>query len=149
MTPHVCYSDVMRRAVIDTNVLLEGLTHLSPEAEVVDAWADRRFQPCVSTAWALEYQDVLTRKLGVRRQNQALKALQALLVRCDSVPVRFSYRPSSQDPGDDMVVDCVLNCGALQVTNNVKDFRVPSREYGFRVLRPEEFLNFLEQKGQS
>jgi predicted nucleic acid-binding protein len=55
------------RAVIDTNVLFEGLTKLGPAASVVDAWAQKLFQPCVSTALALEYQEVLERKLAVHR----------------------------------------------------------------------------------
>jgi hypothetical protein len=45
-----CYSGVMLRAVVDTNVLFEGLTHLGPAAEVIDAWVAGEFQPCVSTA---------------------------------------------------------------------------------------------------
>jgi len=32
-----------------TNVLFEGLTHLGPAAEVMDAWAGREFLPCIST----------------------------------------------------------------------------------------------------
>lgn len=77
----------MIRAVIDTNVLFEGLTHLGPSAEVVDAWVTKKFQPCVSTALALEYQDVLARKLVPSRGDAALRALQALLARCEYVPI--------------------------------------------------------------
>ena len=56
------------RAVIDTNVLFEGLTRTGAAASVVDAWVSRRFQPCISTALALEYQEVLSaaQSLGFR-----------------------------------------------------------------------------------
>lgn len=47
----------MRRAVIDTNVLLEGITRKADAGRVIDAWANRRFVPCVSTALALEYEE--------------------------------------------------------------------------------------------
>jgi predicted nucleic acid-binding protein len=134
------------RAVVDTNVVLEGLTRLGPAGDVMNAWAQRRFQPCVSTALALEYQDVLGRKLSRGKRDRVLKALQALLVRCEYVPIRFTYRPASQDPGDDLVVDCVLNSQSLLVTNNLRDFRAPSRELGFGLHRPSEFLEMLEEE---
>jgi predicted nucleic acid-binding protein len=57
------------RAVVDTNVLFEGLTRLGTGAEVIDAWVDRRFQPCVSTALALEYQDVLRGSYGLTAEK--------------------------------------------------------------------------------
>jgi putative PIN family toxin of toxin-antitoxin system len=128
------------RAVVDTNVLFEGLTRLGSAADVVDAWADRRFLPCVSTALALEYQDVLARKLRPTRGESALMALQALLVRCEYVPIYYSYRPASRDPGDDFIVDCVLNSQAVLITYNVRDFAEASRHLGFKVLQPSEFM---------
>lgn len=132
------------RAVVDTNVLFEGLTHLGPAADVVDAWVSRRFRPCVSTALALEYQDVLARKLRPTRGEAALIALQALLVRCEYIPIYFSYRPASRDPGDDLIVDCVLNGRAVLVTSNTVDFTVASRQLGFRTFRPEEFMRYIQ-----
>ena len=135
----------MLRGVVDTNVLFEGLTHLGPAAEIVDAWVARRFQPCVSTALALEYHDVLARKLAPRRGEAALKALQALLARSIYVPIRFSYRPASPDPGDDFVVDCVLNARAVLVTSNLRDFREPSERHHLTVVGPVEFLKLLEE----
>ena len=132
------------RAVIDTNVLFEGLTHLGPAAEIIDAWISGRFQPCVSTALALEYQDVLARKLSPPRGEAALKALQALLSRAVYAPIWYSFRPASRDPGDDLVIDCVLNSQALLVTFNLRDFRKPAEEFGFTALSPTTFLNYLE-----
>jgi predicted nucleic acid-binding protein len=134
------------RAVVDTNVLFGGLTAAGPAAEVVDAWVTEQFRPCVSTALALEYEDVLARKLGPARAETARRALQALLNRCEWVPVYFSYRPASQDRGDDLVVDCVLNSGSMLVTYNVKDFTRPAREFSFVVHRPKEFLEVLAEE---
>lgn len=138
----------MIRAVVDTNVLFEGLTHLGPAAEVVDAWVSRRFLPCVSTALALEYQDVLSRKLKPTRSEKSLMALQALLVRCEYVPIYYTYRPASRDPGDDFVVDCVLNSRSLLVTSNVRDFVEASQKLGFQILQPSEFVVLLGKEAQ-
>jgi len=133
---------------VDTNVLFEGLTHLGPSAKVVDAWASGQFRSCVSTALALEYQDVLARKLAPLRGEKALMALQALLARSEYVPIFFSYRPASRDPGDDFLVDCVVNGRALLVTNNVRDVWAASQRFGFPVLRPEKFLTILNKEAQ-
>jgi hypothetical protein len=52
------------RAVIDTNVVFEGLTHRGgPAGAIVGAWMAELFQACVSQAVAYEYEDVLARKL--------------------------------------------------------------------------------------
>ena len=133
------------RAVIDTNVLLEGLTHLGPSAKVLDLWVSERFRPHVSTALALEYRDVLARRLRPDRAERALRALQALLGRSVYTPIWFSFRPSSPDPGDDLVIDCALNARAIIVTSNLRDFRLCVREHGLTVLPPNDFLAYLEE----
>ncbi len=135
----------MVRAVVDTNVLFEGLTHLGPAAQVIDAWVVGDFQPYVSTALALEYQDVLGRMLSPARGEAVFKALQALLARAQHVPIWFSYRPASPDPGDDHVIDCVVNSQSVLVTSNVRDFREPARVLGFDLFRPPDFLQFLTE----
>ena len=136
----------MLRAVVDTNVLFEGLTRHGAAGEILDAWVAGRFRPCVSTALALEYEDVLQRKLGASKGDRARKALQALLARSQYVPIRFTYRPASPDPSDDLVVDCVLNSQSVLVTNNVKDFQRPAQELGFQIRRPPDFLELLRKE---
>lgn len=136
----------MIRAVIDTNVLFQGLTTLGPDAEIVDAWVGQKFEPCISTALAFEYRDVLARLLSPKRKPHIFGALQALFRRCEYVPIHFTYRPASPDPGDDLVVDCVLNAGAILVTRNMKDFVAPSKRLGFSVLGPAEFLGKLQEE---
>ncbi|MFL6203587.1 MAG: putative toxin-antitoxin system toxin component, PIN family [Thermoanaerobaculia bacterium] len=134
--------------MIDTNIVFEGLTHLGPSAKVLDAWAERRFLPCVSTALALEYQAVLQSKLAAYRRETVSMALQGLLARCEYVPIYFSYRPASRDPGDDLVVDCVVNSRAVLVTSNTRDFLGASQQLGFPVLRPEIFLSLIREDVQ-
>lgn len=133
----------MIRATVDTNVLLEGLTHLGPSGDIVDAWVAGRLEVCVSTALALEYESVLQRKLSAERWALIARALQALLARCTWVPIIWTWRPISPDPADDLVVDCVFNSRSVLVTRNVKDFREPARRLGFEVLAPEELRERL------
>lgn len=136
----------MLRAVIDTNVLFTGLTRLGPCAEVVDLWVNRKIVACVSTALALEYQDVLGRKLGPDKQHLVTGALQALLDRADFVPIRSRVRPMSPDPDDDFVIECAMNGQAVLVTQNLRDLRVAQDALGIPVLTPSQFLIYLKEK---
>ena len=132
------------RAVVDTNVLFEGLTKVGVCSDLVDAWVSRRFVPCVSAALAFEYEEVLTNKLGSARSARALLALQALLDRAEFVPIFFLTRPLSPDADDDFVIECAFNASASIVTRNSRDMIVAQRALGIPVSTPEEFLARLE-----
>jgi len=136
----------MIRAVVDTNVVFEGLTSLSAASQVMDAWVERRFVPCVSTALALEYEEVLTNKLGAKKGPAALKALQALLDRAQFVPIHYRVRPASPDPDDDFVLEAAYNSGAVVVTRNLKDLKAAGASLGIVVRTPDEFLEDLDQE---
>ena len=131
-------------AVIDTNVLFEGLTKQGGASRlVIEAWLAGEFRPCVSTASALEYQSVLTRKLAPERLLRLEIVLSALLDQAKHIEIHFSWRPSSTDPGDDMVVDCTINVGPVLVTWNLADFALPAQLFGLHVLTPVEFVSRL------
>ncbi len=134
------------RLVIDTNVLVEGLSRKGVCGRVVDLWAARRFIPCVSTTLAFEYEDVLTRRGSEEKIERLRRALQALLRRAEFVPVVFSYRPTSPDPGDDFVIDCAMNGRAGIVTSNTRDFRDASKDLGFVLMTPTEFVSVMKEK---
>ena len=135
------------RAVIDTNVLFEGLTRQdSVPTFIIDAWREGIFQPCVSNALAYEYVDVLSRKLASPRWLRAQPVVEELLARSIFVPVFFSWRPSSPDPGDEHVVDCAMNARASVVTANVRDFVWAGIQLGLEVLKPSEFLQQLTEQ---
>jgi len=61
------------------------------------------------------------------------------------VPIHFSWRPTSPDSGDDLVIDCAMNAGALVVTANVRDFRRAQQSLGLAVTTPIEFVMKLER----
>jgi len=133
------------RAVIDTNIVFEGLTNGQGACGlIVDAWLADIFQSCVSTALAYQYADVLERKFSPARWASLAPVLGAMLVRSEPVQVYFSWRPTSPDPGDDLVIDCAMNSGAPVVTRNVQDFRRARQALGLSVLTPVEFLVALD-----
>jgi predicted nucleic acid-binding protein len=135
------------RAVIDCNVLFEGLTKTGGAAGViVDAWLNGLFTPCVSDAVGYEYLDVLQRKLSAKRWATISIALATLLSLAEEVIIYYSWRPTSPDAGDDLVIDCAMNANAIIVTNNRKDFRTAEKGLGVVVLSPVEFVNLLAKE---
>lgn len=137
-----CYNDIMLRAVIDTNVIFEGLTtRNSAGTFVVRLWQAQLFQACVSLALQYEYYDVLTRKLSPQRWQRIRPVLGTLLACAHPIVPHYLWRPSSPDPGDEKVIDCAMNARAWIVTYNLRDFTLARLDLGLIVLSPQEFLN--------
>ncbi len=132
------------RAVIDTDVLFEGLTRQGGASGlIIDAWLAGLFQACVSNSVAYEYEDVLSRKLSEARWQKIKPVLGALLARAEFVAIYYSWRPTSPDPGDEHLIDCAMNAGAPVVTHNVRDFRLARQTLGLVVMTPVEFVTRL------
>lgn len=129
------------RAVVDTNVVFEGLTKQGGVCGlIIDAWRAGLLRACVSNALAYEYADVLARKLSLVRWNQLQPVLGSLLAKAEFVTIYYSWRPSSPDPGDEHVIDCAMNAGAPVVTTNVRDFQAARLSLGLVVLKPAELV---------
>lgn len=135
------------RAVLDTNVVFEGLTNRGNTCGlIIDAWRADVFRACVSNALAYEYQDVLSRKLSDERWRELKLVLHNLLGKHTLfTQIYFSWRPASPDPGDDHVINCVMNANALLVTSNVRDFRQSMYTLGLQIMSPVAFVNHLTE----
>jgi predicted nucleic acid-binding protein len=132
------------KIVVDTNVLFEGLTKQGGASGlIIDAWLAGLVVVCVSNAVAYEYEDVLARKLSEGRWSSLKPALAQLLNIAQYTNIYFSWRPTSPDAGDDLVIDCAMNAGAIVVTSNIRDFRSAQLSLGLRVMTPVEFVNLL------
>ncbi|MBN1874972.1 MAG: PIN domain-containing protein [Anaerolineae bacterium] len=141
--------NVYTKVVIDTHVVFEGLTKKGGAAGLlIDAWAAEILDIYVSSTLAYEYADVLSRKLSAARWQRLKPVLGALLARAKFVPIYFSWRPASPDPGDDHVIDCAMNAGAVVITYNVRDFRQAEAALGLVVTRPLEAIFGLTKKGE-
>jgi predicted nucleic acid-binding protein len=144
-----CYSSVMRslpllRIVIDTNVVFEGLTKQGGASGlIIDAWLAGLMVVCVSNALVYEYDDVLSRKLSEERWSKLRPVLGQLLNAAQYTDIYFSWRPTSSDAGDDLVIDCAMNAGAIVVTSNIRDFRSAKEALGLQVMTPVQFVSLL------
>jgi predicted nucleic acid-binding protein len=64
------------------------------------------------------------------------------------VETHFSYRPTLQDEGDELVLEAAINGQADIVTFNGKDFK-PASQFGIRVLTPAEVLKMFTERGMT
>ena len=104
---------------------------------------------CVSNALAYEYSDVMSRKLSAERWSRLKPVLGKLLSIAQFTNIYFSWRPTSPDAGDDLVVDCAMNAGAIVVMSNIRDFQSAKESLGLRVLTPVHFVDVLASGGKS
>lgn len=131
--------------VVDTNVVFEGLTKQgSASSLIVTAWLSDSLNVHASNALAYEYESILSNKLSSTRWQQTKPILRRMLTYIQFVPIYYSWRPLSPDPGDEHVIDCALNANAAVITANLGDFRKAQAEVGLSVLSPVEFINLLE-----
>ena len=129
------------QAVIDTNVLFEGLTRQGGAAGyVIEAWLASQLAVQVSDALAYEYVDVLSRKLSEKRWKMLRPVLGRLLSQAQFVTIYFSWRPISPDKADDKVIDCAMNAAAAIVTSNLRHFQTARELLGLEVLTPLELV---------
>ena len=129
------------RVVIDTNVVFEGLTKQGGAAGlVIDAWLRGLIEVYVSNALAYEYVDVLSRKLSPSRWLKLKPVLGKLLRKAQFTQIYYSWRPTSPDAGDDLVIDCGMNANAIVITFNVRDFQKARESLGLQVMTPTELI---------
>ena len=133
--------------IIDTNVLFEGLTKQGGAAGwLIEAWLAGLMEVYASNALAYEYAAVLSRKLSSERWCKIQAVLGTLLEKTNFVTIYYSWRPASPDPGDDHVIDCALNAGAIVITSNVRDFELARRALGLHVVKPLEAVLHIVNK---
>jgi putative PIN family toxin of toxin-antitoxin system len=138
--------DVMRRIVLDTDVIVTALRSASGGSNaVLMAVAGGQLVPLVTPALFLEYEAVLKRPEQRLVHGFDLDAidrfLAALAAASEAVEISFQWRPQLRDANDEMVLETALNGQAdALVTHNVKDFEGAATKFGLRILRPGELL---------
>ena len=129
------------RVVIDTNVMFEGLTKKgTAPALIIEAWLTGLIEVCASNSLMYEYEDVLYRKLSSPRWQSIQPILKGLLQKLTFTVIYYSWRPTSPDPGDDLVIDCAMNADAAIVTSNLRDFQGAKISLGVQVLTPVQLI---------
>ena len=130
----------------DMNVIVPALRSRSGASHaLLRALHARRFSAVASVPMMLEYEAVLMRceqrqatGMNARDVQEFLDALAALLI---PVTPWFLWRPLSQDPGDEMLLEAAVNRRAAAiVTFNVRDLLPAAGRFDLRVLQPRQAL---------
>ena len=109
--------------VLDTNVLLVAVARSSSLFPIFVALLRGDFTLAVTNDILLEYEEILSRKLGQNAANKILTLLLSLenVVRVDTW---FFWELIQQDIDDNKFVDCAIACNATHVVTDDKHFRI-------------------------
>jgi len=128
------------RAVLDTNVLVAGLSSRNGVSFALLSLAmDRAFCLLASPALWLEYEAVLKRPEITRMHQLSLSdiddVLHALCEVVEPVESHFLWRPQLRDPNDEMVLEAAINGAATHLVSfNLRDFDPPVQRH--RLTKP-------------
>ena len=138
---------MMRRIVIDTNVLVSAI--LSPDGtarEVLRRCLTGEARPLIGNALFLEYEDVLSRNevfaaSPIGPEDRAA-LVDAVLAVCMWTNIAFLWRPNLPDESDDHLIELAVAGNAEWiVTGNKRDVAAGELVFdGFRVVSPGEWL---------
>jgi putative PIN family toxin of toxin-antitoxin system len=107
------------RVVLDTNVLVSGLIFSGPPAEILRAWAQRRFTVAISPEVQDECEDV-ARRMSTRYPAVDLRRLfDLVLVAADMYTPAPLAGPVCSDPSDDKFFACAIGANADIIVSGV------------------------------
>jgi putative PIN family toxin of toxin-antitoxin system len=136
----------MHRVVLDTNVLVSALRSRNGASyRLISLLGDPQWQPAVSVALILEYEEVAKReasRLGLA--DWVVESIVDMMCQLGSQhAIRFRLRPALRDPDDEFLLElAVASQAGFIITYNTRDFR-GSDAYGIRVVTPAEFLRTI------
>jgi putative PIN family toxin of toxin-antitoxin system len=129
------------KVVLDTNVLVSGLLYAGPPAEILRAWAGRRFTLAVSPEIQDECEDVAQR-LAVRYPSVQLRRLFALvLVEAEMCTSTSLTEPVCTDPSDDKFFACAISAKAAFIVSGDRQLLRASGYAGVDVVTPRAFVD--------
>jgi len=105
-----------------------------------------RWRLNISVALALEYEDVLKRE-GLLTGIDAAhvdELLDYLFAAANLPPFVPRQRPSLRDPDDERILEVAVQCRAMIVTHNKRDF-VGAERFGVSVRTPAELLKLSRE----
>ena len=93
----------------------------------------------------LEYDEILHREQAVLglSESDIMGVLDGLLAVGRRREIFFSWRPSSNDPDDDFLIDLAVGAGAnYVVTHNLRDLQA-LQAHGIQTVTPAQFLGII------
>ena len=130
------------KAVLDTNVLVSGVFFGGVPGQLLEEWADGRFELLLTPLIFEEYQQVMVR-IGAKRPGLQFRAtLNALLGNATLIPDAEPGDPITVDPDDDKFMRAAKAADAIVVSGDT-DLTDQDGWEGVEVLTPRQFLDRL------
>ena len=131
------------KVILDTNVLISGIFFGGQPRAVLDAWAEGWFELLVSPSIFDEYVRTCDRLAATHQGLEYHSVLATILGRGHLVPDAVAAGPITDDPDDDKFMLCARENAATIVSGDKHLLDVSGWE-GVRVMRPKDFLAFLD-----
>mgnify|MGYP003394196294 CR=1 FL=1 len=130
------------RAVLDTNVVISGILFGGVPGAVLEAWAEGKFEVCLSPSIFDEYMRTCDRLGDSHSGLDYLEILTTLIGNGTLVPDSETIPTITADPDDDKFMVCAHRCGAVVVSGDQHVVDADGWE-GVEVLSPRDFLTRL------
>jgi putative PIN family toxin of toxin-antitoxin system len=138
------------KIVLDTNVLLTSISERSSIHSIFVGFLDEGYELCVTTDILIEYEEIITRHLGV---NVASAVLQAIENAPNVLWITryYFWRLIENDPDDNKFVDCAIAANATYIVSEDRHFNVLQHiPYPkVNVIKAKTFQQVLEQKDEA
>ena len=138
----------MRRAVLDTNVIVSGLiASKGTPADLLTAWRNRRFDLVIGPAILQEIERVLrlpriTKAYRLAPQDIS-DLIELLISRAILTPGRLTIPSTARDPEDDQILACAIEGHADYIVTGDKDLLSLERYREIPIISPAAFAGLL------
>lgn len=112
-----------RIIVLDTNCLLQCISHRSKYYRVWEAFIEGKYKLCVSTEILEEYEEIIS----IHMSPVAAKIVIESILRANNVirvDAQFRFQLISSDPDDNKFVDCAIASNAEYIVTDDNHFNV-------------------------
>lgn len=136
----------MQRIVLDTNCLLISIPRKSKYHKIFTDFILGKYILCVSNEIILEYEEILTRKIG---HKIAVNILNAILSarNIEYISPQLRYHLIEADPDDNKFVDCAIAANAKYIISQDRHYDVVkfNPKFNFTAVDIDYFLTKLEK----
>ena len=131
--------------MLDTNCLLMSIPRKSPYHQILLDFLAGKYLLCVSNEVVLEYEEILTRKVGSLVANNIINAILASSNTIFINPQK-RYQLIKSDPDDNKFVDCAISANEKYIVSQDHHYDVIrfNPEFDFTAIDIDAFLAILK-----
>lgn len=114
------------KVVLDTNVLLISISTRSKFHSIFRSFLDEAFVLCISTEILIEYEEVLTRHMGITFATSILSVIEHA-PNVHWITRYYAWNLIYADPDDNKFVDCAVASNARCIVTEDRHFDILNR----------------------